>query len=245
MGERCVTWPCLLGPADTKASECHLIQNGEVWFGNFVVSTYPTLHPWEVQIWTGKKLPDHAEAVKKNVLVATRRGAGACRIRGADYDRDAFIFGNDARLLRFNRSTPDGVDMPELLPAVAEVREILGQNPQTPCQSVLACRAQVVCVAQLPRPAPGRGCSSMRRDGRVRPRCHRRAKEVLRINSHVPRGARARNLALAFTIRGALMHCCRASPRRSRSLRSDRGRSRAAARELSWRRVVFHSTGVP
>lgn len=107
-------------------------------------------HPWDMQIWKGKKLPDHAEHAPKNVLVATRQGAGACRIRGADYDWDPFMFSNDARLLRLNRCTPDGANMPELLRAAAEVRDLLGQGPPVPCQGVMAYRKHVVSVDTMP-----------------------------------------------------------------------------------------------
>ena len=129
--------------------QCHIILSGEAWLGKFAVWGYPMLHPWDMRIWEAVPLPPRARFIPNNVISCARNGAGACAIRGADYDGDNFMFSNDPSLLKFLALTPEA--SAELRREAEKVCAELLKAPAEPLPSIAAYRAyDVLSVATLP-----------------------------------------------------------------------------------------------
>ena len=108
------------------------------------------LQPWDMQVWKAVPLPRRAKYVPANAVICTRKGAGACRIRGADYDGDTFMSSDHPTLLKFMNAKPDGRIVPEFTAAGDKVRAQLAKTAAQPCTSSSAYREYCCTVNTMP-----------------------------------------------------------------------------------------------
>ncbi|CAE7499543.1 HERC1 [Symbiodinium microadriaticum] len=130
--------------------ECHIVVNNENWLGEFVVWSHPVMQPWDVQVWTSKRLPTYAQKVATNCLYCSRKGSGAVSIRGADYDGDKFSWSNNPLLLRLVKMTAEGIAVPELQAATKSARHRIAKQRKHILQSMQQYREYVLSVDTQP-----------------------------------------------------------------------------------------------
>ena len=94
------------------------------------------LQPWDVQVWEAVPLPDEAHYIPNNALICTRKGLGACGIRGADCDGDPFMVSNSPPLLALLHATPQGSEIPELTRAASGVKAHIAKTPKDAVSSL-------------------------------------------------------------------------------------------------------------
>ena len=108
------------------------------------------MQPWDVQVWTSKRLPTYAQKVATNCLYCSRKGSGAVSIRGADYDGDKFSWSNNPLLLRLVKMTAEGIAVPELQAATKSARHRIAKQRKHILQSMQQYREYVLSVDTQP-----------------------------------------------------------------------------------------------
>ncbi|CAE7280599.1 unnamed protein product, partial [Symbiodinium sp. KB8] len=124
-----------------RAKECHIIIDGHIWTGQFVVWRYPVMLAADMEVWTAKKpLPDSAKYVPDNCIICSHECGGIVKLGDGDYDGDFIQISAWSELLNFMDSTPSEMDVPALKQARDDILATLPERTPSRLTSIgLAC----------------------------------------------------------------------------------------------------------
>ncbi|CAE7437191.1 unnamed protein product, partial [Symbiodinium sp. KB8] len=114
-----------------KAKECHIIIDGHLWTGRFVVWRCPVKLTYDMEVWTATKpLPDFAKHIPDNCIICSRDCGGVVKLGDGDYDGDFIQISAWVELLDFMDNTPSEMDAPALKQARDDILASLPERMQ-------------------------------------------------------------------------------------------------------------------